>query len=404
MIALLLASVAWGAEPWAWEETSVAVQPDLAGNLQVPIWQTLWASRAFESVRVEGYVELGWPSGVDQAVVARLYGLTADGQSGPIDWTLGRQRMEMPGYPRILDGGHAVWHASPTLSVEGWFGWAENAVLPIETGALFGRAALVLRVPTVRAEVGGWMESVATGGIIVHPYISGHWENELWQVNPSIQVISALAIGEQGTVLERARIDLSARPLSGTRAVIFVDHRDVLDASSVLAGGILATLAPQGTDEIGGGAGWSTVGRDELWAEGSLVAWDAADPDASPLAGADTGQLGYQASAAWRPSCRSESWCFSPSWRVASGGGGMFHAVGGMLTLPLPSGMQLGVHDYLVPWHTASSPWTLAQVGGVNLSLSPTPWMRWTIAGEAGHGLVAGVDYRGWSTLRMVVP
>ncbi len=396
-----LAAAAWATEPWAHAETGAAIQQDLSGTGYVPLWQGLWLGRTVGGLRLEGYGELTWANGVDQAAIARLYGLTVDGQAGGLGWTIGRQRLDLPGYPRTLDGGRVSFAASEALSLEASAGWAEHPLLPLQTGTPFGRGAAVVVLPGFRGELGAWLESVSTRGPVEHSYVTASWEQPDARGAPSARGLGSLAFDGQTTVVERARVDLGARPAPGARVAVHFDHRQALDPASALGGGILATFAPTGADEVGVGAGLQSVNRDQLWVEGSVASWDSRSLEESPLVAGNTEQLGFIGSGTWTPSCGREQWCVVPSWHGATGAGGAFSALGATVGVPLPGAMALSVHDFVVPWRLAHAPWSLGNVGGANLSAAIAPWMSLAAGGEIGVGLLLPVDYRAWTTLRV---
>lgn len=399
---ILLAGAAWAGEPWALSESGAAVQPDLAGSAFVSPWQALWVGRTLGGLRLEGYGEVGWPSGVDEAALGRLYGLTVDGQQGAVSYTLGRQRLDLPAYPRTLDGGSARFELSEGLALHAAAGWAEHPVLPLQTGTPFGRGAVVLRLGAFQGELGAWLESVSERGPVEHSHATASWARPELRWAPSARALGSLAFDGTTTVVERARVDLGARPVPGTRLALFVDHRQALDPSSTLGAGILGAFAPTGADEAGLGVGVQGVNRDQLWLEASLTRWDSRSLQESPLVAGDTEQLGVQGAASWVPSCGAERWCVAPSWRGATGAGGAFHALGGTVEVPLPGGaLGLGLHAFLVPWHQAHAPWSLGNVAGGTMSATPEPWIRWSLGGEVGLGLVSPLDYRAYTTLRV---
>jgi len=193
------------------------------------------------------------------------------------------------------------------------------------------------------------------------------------------------------------------RPIAGTLVQVHIERRDVLDATSPLAGGILATFAPQGADEVGVGLGWSDVRMNELWVTGSLQTWNQDDSGVSPLADGTGQQTGARAGVGWRPHCGANAWCLAPSWRMAAGSGGMFHAVGGTLSTPIPDPVSLSVHGFLVPRRTTYQRWTTAAVAGFNADVHASRYWGLGLGGEVGYDVIADIDVRGWAVLRLAL-
>lgn len=404
MILLYTLHVAMAAEPIAASSTAVAVQQDFSGQVMVPFWQTAWAGLTLGgSTRVEAYGELAWTSGVDKPITPQIYVLSVDGRTGKVDWTVGRQRIALPQYPRLMDGVRAAWHGSGALSVEAWAGWGEHPANPWTEGAALGRVVARVDAGDISAVAGGWVEGGPSSDAAVHPDVSLVWDSPDAKRAPRLSVVAAGGIGGGKAVLERARAEIGMRPVSGTRAVVHVEHRDVLDADSPLAGTILATFAPQGADEVGAGFGWSDVRQDELWMTGSVQTWNEDEPDANLLSDGTGRQTGARAEVSWRPRCDADAWCFSPGWRGAIGPGGSFHAVGGTVGTPMPGPVSLSVHGFLVPWHTTHMQWTVAGVAGLDADIHASPWWGVELGGEVGHDVVADVDVRGWAALRVVM-
>ncbi len=403
MITLLALHVALAKEPYAAATSAVAVEQDFSGGLMVPFWQTAWVGAPVGSSHVEAYGELAWPSGVDERIVPRMYVLSVDGRKDAVDWTVGRQRIDLPQYPRLMDGGRVRWHGRGMLSLEAWAGWAEHPATPWTEGAAVGRMNARVEGGKFTARAGGWVEGGPTSDTAFHPDIDLRWAAPDAKRAPSLSLMAAAGIGNGDAVIERGRAELGFRPVSGTRAELHFEHRDVLDASSPLAGDILATFAPQGTDEIGVGFGWSNVRRDELWMSGSAQTWDQDDAAASPLSDGTGRQAGARGEVSWRQHCDADAWCVRPTWRGAIGPGGSFQAIGGSVATPLPGPVSLGAHAFVVPWHTMHQAWTTAAVVGLDGDLHLSPIWGVTLGVEVSHDIVANVDARGWAALRVAL-
>ena len=399
-----LTGQASAAEPIAAVTSAVSLGEDFGGSLLLPYWQTAWVGVSAGSVRAEAYGELAWASGVDRPGVPLLHVASAAGRSGAVDWCVGRQRILLPQLPRMLDGAQARWRGSGPFSLSAAAGWAEHPAVPWEEGAGLARVAAHVETSGVVAAAGFWLEGGPASAPALHPDLSLRWARPDTRRAPALALVLAGGVAPDRTVLERARLEFALRPRPGTRVVAHVEHREVLDPASVLGGGILATFAPHGTNEVGLGAGWSSVRRDEFWMSGTLATWDERPANATATAQAGP-EVGGTVAASWRPSCRPGDWCGEPVWRVASGPGGIFHAFGGSVTAPPVGAVTLGGHAFLAPGHTPHAQWSLASVAGLDGRLA-LPMGSIAVAGELGHrvagvGAAAGWSGRAWALVQV---
>lgn len=373
--------------------TSASFQEDFSGTDRVPFWQTAWSGVTLGSTRVEAYGELGWEAGLDYPMVGRLYLLSVDGQAGNVDWMVGRQRILLPQFPRMMDGASMTWHGAGPLSVEASAGWGEHPINTWAEGVAMGRLALHLDTHYFTAGAGAWVEGGTDHQMAAHPDVSARLLAEETRLAPSLSVMAAAGIGSERRVIERARAEISLRPFSGTHAFLHAEHREVLDASSPLSGTILAAFAPQGTDEVGVGLSVNDARKDELWMSGTLSAWD----------GLDGQQTGMRAELSWRPNCQADAWCLRPSWRGGTGPGGSYQAMGGAIVTPFPGPINLSAHAFAVPWQTPYQDWTTASVVGLDADIHASPWWQLAFGGEVGHDIIADRDVHAWATLRVVL-
>jgi len=278
MIPLLMMHLAEAGEPlMAVSTTSASFQQDFSGTDMVPFWQTAWSGVTLGSTRVEAYGALAWEQGIDNPMVARLYLLSVDGQKGNVNWMVGRQRVLLPQFPRMMDGASMTWQGRGPLSVEASAGWGEHPSNPWEEGTALGRLALHLNTAHVAAGAGAWVEGGGDRPMAAHPDVSARLSAQEIRIAPSLSLMAVAGIGSEQTVMERARAEISLRPFSGTHAFLHAEHRDVLDASSPLSGSILEFFAPQGTDEVGVGLSVNDARKDELWMSGAYETWDGLD-------------------------------------------------------------------------------------------------------------------------------
>lgn len=177
----------------------------------------------------------------------------------------------------------------------------------------------------------------------------------------------------------------------------WVEHREALPSTSPLGPSILASFAPDGADEVGLGAGWTDARRSQLWVQGGLQRYAPA-PDAAP------GQ-GLSAEVGWRPACGDADWCLVPSWRAASGPGGVYQAFAAAVDVPLPEPVALRAHGMIVPYHKPYRDWDTALVLGGRLSFAPGEGhLAMELGGEVARTEIAPLDPRGWATLRLEAP
>lgn len=358
--------------------TVVQARPDMLGDGFVSGWQTAWGAAELGPARLEGYGELGWPAGVDQPWAPALYVLTADGDAGPLDWTVGRQRLDLPAWGRLFDGGRARWSASDTLSFEGWVGaTGRDGAVPV------ARLAGTVAAGPWLAVAGAWGEAGEAPAL--HPDLRVRWATEGFDA----QTLAAVAVGSERTFVERARAELAVRPAAGVRTVVHAEHREA-DRPS-----ILGELAPHGVDEAGVGTGWSDVRRSQLWIGLVAATWLADE------AGSGDREGSVRAEVSWRPTCMPQSWCVRPSWRGVTGSGGVYQSFGTVTGVPLPGPVTVDVHGVVAPYRKPQLPWSTAVVAGASAEVHGGQG-TWAV-GLGGELLVDGAvaDPRGWLSLRV---
>lgn len=360
---------------------------DTLGDTFVAGRATGWGSWTFDAVRLEGYGELGWPAGVDQPLVPELFVLAADGRTGQVDWTLGRQRLDLPVYGRMLDGGRVGWTPAAGARLEAWAGQARHVGLDgLTSGAPVGRFAATLSRGGASATAAAWAEGGEDPAI--HPDLRLRWRGA-GRLAPDVAAVGALAVADR-TIVERARIEAGLRPMGGVRATLHAEHREALE--SELGPSILAALAPDGTNELGAGFGWTSTRRSKLWIEGGVQVW--------PAPGGD--DLGLVGTVSWRPTCATGTWCLYPTFRGASGPGGLYDAVGATLKVPTPDVVRLGFDGMVVPYRKPHRAWDTAASLRTTLEIHPEDSaITALLGGEIAHDAIADVAPRAWVLLRM---
>lgn len=392
----MLVAMAWAGEGQAVSTTVVQARPDMVGDLFFPVRESVYGRYRFGGVSAEGYGDFAWSAGVDQEILPELYVLAVDGGDGALEWTVGRSRVDLPTFGRMLDGGRLAWSATNLLRVEAWAGFARHSGLDgLAAGAPVARAAVTWSQRSIAATAGAWAEFGESP--TVHADARLRWRPMKTTVHPQVSALASVAMGESGAVFERGRVDAALRPVGGVNLRAWGEHREVAEPISALGQSILASFAPDGVDEGGLGAGWTDTRRDTLWLEGSVQSWaDAADGDP---------QLGLTAQVSWRPTCPAGAWCASPSWRAATGPGGLYHAFGSSLRVPLPEPVGLSLYGMVVPFQKPHEALDTAASLGASVDVAP---FGGRVAVELG-GEVArtpDVDFapRGWLALRLSTP
>ncbi len=395
MIALLV-SLAAGAEVQAVSTTVVQARPDMLGDVFVPLRQSLWGQGQFGGVAIEGYGDLAWSAGVDREVLPEMYVLAADGGGATVDWTVGRHRIDLPTFGRMLDGGRIGWSPNDVVRVEAWAGHARHVGLDgFASGAPLVRAAASYRRQRFSSTLGAWAELGDAAN--VHTDLRARWQDVRSRVRPDVAVLGSVALGGDEPAFERLRFDAGLRPVSGVDVRVWGEHREVAAPVSALGQSILAAFAPDGVDELGAGVGFTDTRRDQLWVEGGVQSWiAAADEDPS---------TGFTGQVSWRPTCGASTWCLSPGWRAASGPGGVYHAVSANLAVPTPHPVALAVHGVVVPFRKPFLAWDTAVAVGATVGLEPAEAV-WSLrlGGEVARDTTATVSPRGWLAFRMETP
>lgn len=394
----LFAGPAFAATFAATSDTLFQGRMDNDGVPYVAGWETLWGAGGTPDLQGEAYGNVNFASGFDQPAAWELFVLAADGQKGKMDWTLGRQRLNLPSVGWMLDGGRIAWSPSKTLRLEAWAGQAEHVALgSYLDGVPVVRLNATYAAGPVTAAVG--LLGEAGPNPALHPDIQVTAADPTSKLSPYANLVIDSGFDAAGAaVLEKGRLSLSARPLSGTRVTVWGEHRQALNTTSALAPLILATIAPLGYDELGSGFAWSAANTSKLWIEGSVQSYapDAADELYR--------EPGFAASTTWSPQCGSDSWCLAPSWRAASGPGGAYHAFVADITVPTPSAVGTHVVATVAPFQLAHEEWDTLLALGATATVKPTRRLTGSVGGEIAHDALHPINPRLWLSLRVAVP
>lgn len=398
MILLLLALPAYAATYAGESDTIVQARTDATGTPYVAGWENLWFEGGAPSLHYEGYGTVMAPHGFDQGAAWELYVLSVDGEKESYNWTIGRQRLNLPSAGWMLDGGRFAWTPSHTVTVEAWAGQAEHVGLGSWLdGVPVARLDATVMAGPVRATFGALGEFGETAA--VHPDLQLKVADEASKYQPRADLLLDGGVDTDGNLaLEKGRIAMSARPIAGTKAMVWGEHREALNDTSGMAPLILATLDPLGYDEVGAGFGWSAADTSRLWVEGSAqsFATDAADPEYR--------EVGWSGKALWLPRCKAQSWCLTPSWNAASGPGGAYHALTADVTVPLPSVVQGHVIGTIAPYHAAHEEWDTLVALGATATVKPMRKVSGTLGLEVAHDALHDVDPRAWLQVRVGFP
>lgn len=396
---LLLTTRAWAFEYDGAATTQVQGREDALGTPFVGATEGLWGYARQPLWTAEGYGWLGFTSGVDQPFGGDLYLLSVDGNTTTVDWSVGRQHLDLPALPWLLDGARVAWAPNPHWRVEGWAGMAEHVALDTWTdGAPILRVAGTYKTPKLSGTLGLWGELGDSPA--VHPDLEFRYRDLAAKHGWSTAVLVGAVAGADGSLgVENAHAELAFRPVAGTRALAWAEHREVVNTDSSLAAQILSTLAPDGYDEAGLGFGWYDVKMSQVYGTGSIASYalDPADPAYR--------EVGLSGSLSWRPHCAAHDWCLSPAWRGAYGPGGAYHDVSATLTFPTPDLLTLQAVGMVLPYHTAHEAWDTALVGGLSFGIAPAKsWWSLTGGAELARDTFHDLDPRGWLAFRVGTP
>lgn len=388
---ILLVSVASALELSGTAETVAQARPDMTGATFVGISEYLAGSAELGETKVEGYGALAWPSGIDQPIAPELYLLTVDGAVGRIDWTVGRQRIELSTWSRMFDGGRIAWSPSTATRLEGWAGFARHVGLDgVTAGAPVARLAGSYSAGALSAGIGAWGELGDAPAL--HPDLRVRYSGR-GALLPDVSGLAALGVGG-GMVLERARLDVGLVPFGGVHTRLWGEHRQALPELSLLGPSILQSFAPDGTDEVGLGVGWNDVRRNEVWASGSVQRW-------APDVAGDDAQTGLSAEVAWRPNCDAGSFCLRPSWKGLSGPGGYYSSFLAAVTVPTPDVLAVDVYGMVAPYRKPHEAVDTVAAGGATVSVLPTDFLAIGVGGELARDTISPLTPRAWATLRL---
>ncbi|MFZ5480892.1 MAG: hypothetical protein ACOZNI_29295, partial [Myxococcota bacterium] len=119
----------------------------------------------------------------------------------------------------------------------------------------------------------------------------------------------------------------------------------------------------------------------------------------------DAREAGLRAEVSWRPACAPQTLCVTPSWRMASGPGGLYSAAGASAALPVPDPFAATVHGWWIPYRKPHLAWDTALVLGATAEVRPSaaPWSL-ALGGELSRDAVAPVHPRAWLALRLGAP
>lgn len=392
LLGLALVGPALAGDPEGIFTTVVQARPDMTGTPFVGVSPSAYGAMDRGTTRYEGYGELSFPSGFDAPFAPTLYVLTADGHRDGMDWTFGRQRVTLPTNPRLLDGGRFAWSATSSLRVEGWAGEARVGALGgWKQTAPFARAAATLTSGPWVAVAGVWGELGAVP--TEHADLRVRWIHREVRSVPTVSALAAIGSIGYAPTLERARIDVSLRPMAGVRTIVYAEHHDTVDPEATLGPAILTTFAPNGGQEAGVGVGWSNAKRAMLWAQGSTQTYHTDDLGEA---------VGFRSQVRWRPKCAAGTWCLSPQWTAASGPGGSYHSVAANVAIPTPEIVKLSAYAAAAPYHKLHQPWAFAATVGAIADVAPVDKI-WSLqfGADVSHDAIAAFDPRLWATVRV---
>jgi hypothetical protein len=339
---------------------------------QPSAWVGAWGSTGAGALNLEGDGQLSWRDGM----AADLYVLTADGVSRDLSFTVGRQRLLLPGQPRLLDGAQATWD-TPAMELTASAGIAR--AWAARDGVAMARLTATREAGPARLEAGLWTEATDTDAQL-HPELSARLESGDIQLRS--QVMGALSA--EDTVLELLRVEARGRPAAGVDMGVHIEHRQAPPLLTAASPAILAIFSPEGLDELGAVVGVSGRARGRATFSGSARTWQQGDLGR---------EYGVAASASLRPA--GPSWMPTPSWRFAAGPLGTVHLLSASAALPLPEPLQLRVHGGGAPYLEPFSTWDVAWWTGLSAGLRRGDWQL-SAGGDVGRSELSAFDPRAW--------
>lgn len=280
--ACLLVATALAAEPAGVTlETVAQVRHDYWGETLVPAWQYLAVEQEARSWSVSGLARLDVGAGLGQPMDGDLYvlGVATRRPWGRI--SLGRLVGVSALRPQTLDGAMVRWDARPGLGLEAWAGYARHQDLDdLRDGAALARVAALAHRNGLFARLGAEAEAGPGVPALARQDLEARFTAPASRLHPYVAGRAVVAEAMDGSGepvrLEWGRAEAGLHLVPQVSTVVHVQHREVVDAESLLGDALLQTIAGGVVDEVGISSRVFSRRWAALAASWSLSTWDEA--------------------------------------------------------------------------------------------------------------------------------
>ncbi len=377
-------------------ETVTQVRHDHFGDLYVPTWQLFRFDQAAGPVEVQGYGGLEWMAGLSQPLDADIYDLHVGGDLLGGSWAVGRQQGLAALRRQTFDGVSYSHPLGERFRVGTWAGMARHQDADdLHEWAAMGRAELGFTGDHLRARAGFEM---ADG---LGTYLVAREDVEAWlslgsgprpsRLGGRILVAERPGSSDSGeaTIIEWARLEFSARPVSPLETSVHVQHREAADPGSLFGDAILDALAGGAVQEAG-------LGIRVLGAR-----WSALSVRTALVGYGEGHEWGHKADISWMPGRSNAAVRVSPAFVSRTGPGGRYHGASARVLWRASDATALSGRGAVVPFQKNSEPWDVVLSYGFELQHAFASWLRVGALVEAASDRERLVDVRGGATLNL---
>ena len=364
-------------------ETIVEVRHDLYGERMIAGWQVVSIAEHHHGASIHAMAALDALSGVDERLDPDLYLLSARIPWRGTRWTVGRQRAVGALRPVTLDGAR-VEVVFPHATLEAWGGIARHQDLDdLADGTTIGR---------MRGTFGGRRWNLALGGelqseVALLPRADAEARVHLGKTR---WTGGAVAGWDESVILEHGRFGVAAR-LGRLDAELHGAHREATLPGNLLDDRILASFAPDGTDEVGVGGRWINSGWSSMSARYALQTYLLLDERL----------WGHAVDLGWDPG-PTTTLQFLPAFRFRASPGGILYAFWLVSRAPLGR-FDVEARGAVVPFRAGRSTWDVAAHLGADLGRSFGP-IRITTGFDSASDAHYHLDLRGHMVVRLEAP
>jgi len=377
-------------------ETVAQLRHDHFGDLYVPTWQLVRFQQDAGPVELQGYAGLEWMAGFPVPGDPDLYQLSAAGQLGGGDWSLGRQRGSGALRAQTFDGARYSHGIGDRLRASAWGGVARHQDIDdILDYAGLGRAELDWLGDTLWLRGGAEVAVGPETPLIARQDLQGllRLGSGPRPARLGARAVVAEPVDAGGSaVLEWARADVAVRPWSPLELSVHAQHREAADPASLFGDAILDALAGGAVREVGAGA--RLLG----------ARWSALSMRYAVVGYGDGEQWGYRADMAWQPGRSDAALRVSPAFSSRAGPGGQYHAFSSQLRWRASDATALSASLALVPYRKVQQPWSTLVTGGLQLQQRVLDWARVGAMVDLAADDAGLMDVRGGATLNLGWP